>query len=65
MKKLEIDNIQSLLTDLYKRLKNKEISKEQAKAETDILKAIIEVNEISRVKEQLAEIKSLLTANKK
>ncbi len=65
MKQLELGQIQALLTNVYQRLRNKEISKEQAKCEADLLKSIVEVSEISRIKNQLAEIKSLLNANRK
>ena len=65
MQQLELDQVQTLLTNTYYRLRNKEISKEQAKCEADLLKTITEIKEVSRIKEQLAQIKSLLTANKK
>lgn len=65
MKQLEIEQIQCLLADTFKRFRKKEITKEDAKCEADLLKIIAELNEISRIKEQVQEVKSLLTTNKK
>ena len=65
MQQLKIEKIQHLLADTYKRFRKKEINKEEAKCEADLLKTIAEITEITRIKEQIAEVKSLLTTNKK
>jgi len=65
VKQLELEEISQLLGDVYQRFRNKEISKDQAKCESDLLKNIAEIKEIARIKEQISELKSILTINKK
>jgi hypothetical protein len=65
MKQLDLEQIQTLLTDTYRRFRAKEINKEEAKCEADLLKAMVETVEVKKVKEQLAEVKALLITNKK
>ena len=53
------------MVDVYRRFKNKEITKEEARCESDLLKSIVDTIEVARIKEQIEQVKSLLTTNKK
>ncbi|MDA9818422.1 hypothetical protein N9C35_05235 [Flavobacteriaceae bacterium] len=61
MQNLQIDTARMLLSDVYVQLKNKEISSTQAKIECDILCSIIKAIEISDLKKEIINLKSLLT----
>lgn len=61
---LELERIKNLMIDVYRRFKNKEIAKEEARCETDLLKSIVDTIEVARLKEQIAQVKTLLTTNK-
>lgn len=61
---LELERIKTLMVDVYRRFKNKEITKEEARCESDLLKSIVDTIEVARLKEQIAQVKTLLTTNK-
>jgi hypothetical protein len=65
MQNQELENTKTLLKDTYKRFRNGEIDKDQAKCESDLLVAIIKAIEIGELKEQIKHLNALLTNNKK
>jgi hypothetical protein len=62
---LELTKIKSLMVDIYRRYRNKELTKEEARCESELLKGIVDTIEIARVKDQIAQVKSLLISNKR
>lgn len=62
---LELEKIKNLMIGVYRRFRNKEITKEEARCESELLKTIVDTIEVARLKEQIAQVKSLLTTNKK
>jgi len=65
MENQELNNSKLILKDVYKRFRNGEIDKEQAKCESDLLIAIIKTIEMSELKDQIKHLNALLTNNKK
>ncbi len=61
----EVVNAKMLLIDTYKRLRSGDISREQAKCESELLTNIIKTVEMSDLKEQIKYLNNLLTSNKK
>lgn len=64
MENIEIEKIKYLLLDVYKRLRSKEISNEQAKCECVLLTSIIKAIELDDLKTEMLNLKTLLTKNK-
>jgi hypothetical protein len=65
MENQELNNSKIILKDVYKRFRNGEIDKDQAKCESDLLIAIIKTIEMSELKDQIKHLNALLTNNKK
>ena len=65
MENQELTNSKLILKDVYKRFRNGEIDKDQAKCESDLLIAIIKTIEMSELKDQIKHLNALLTNNKK
>ena len=53
MENQELNNSKTILKDVYKRFRNGEIDKDQAKCESDLLIAIIKAIEMSELKDQI------------